>query len=409
MMWKSKKISSRNYKLKAWLRRGPPTQMQKYMEKYHELQRILNTLLVISVISCTAPISILRSCRSRAHYLLHLVWMTFWYGFFISASYWEFTRITLQKVSLDRYLNAVESAIYVIHIASILLLTLQWRNRISHVLEDIVKSDMERGYSLDCNRSRRFIRFQLLLIWTFTCLAISVDFWSKKCDKIRAALSITSFVMPNIISGLSFAQYYVLLREIAWRQEKVTECLERELFLSPLPRKAEIQKFRLQHAELTHFTRLVNRSYQYSILLLFVGCFLNFNLVLFLAYQGVENPGQTDWPNGIYMLLWLAMHMGKVISILYFNQKVLGEHSRCLIVLNEAPNPHNDLQETINHFILQLNTDVRQHVVAGVISLDLKFLTTLLVASADFFIFLLQYDVTYEALAKSVQGNITRT
>lgn len=295
------------------------------MEEYHQLERTLNTLLLISVISCTAPISVLQGCRSRAHYLLHLVWMAMWYGLFNLVSYWEFTRVTLKKVSLDRYLNVVESGIYVVHIASILLLTLQWRNRIPHVLEDIVKSDIERDYSIDCNRSRRFIRFQLLLIWTFTCLAISVDFWSKQCDTIRAILSITSFVMPNIISSLSFAQYYVLLREIAWRQEKVTECLERELYLSPSPRKAEIQKFRLQHAELTHFTRLVNRSYQYSIVLLFVGCFLNFNLVLFLEYQGVENTGLSNWPNGIYMLLWLAMHMGKVLSILYFNQKVLAE------------------------------------------------------------------------------------
>nr|XP_017107866.2 putative gustatory receptor 59f [Drosophila bipectinata] len=408
-MWKPKKISSRNYKLRAWLLKGPPSHIQQYMGKYHQLQRTLNGLLLISVISCTAPISILRGCRSRVHHLLHLIWMASWYGFFALVSYWEFTRITLQKVSLDRYLNAVESGIYIIHIASILLLTLQWRHRISYVLEDIVKSDMERGYSIDSRRSKRFIRFQLLLVWTFTCLAICVDFWSKKCDVHRAILSITSFVMPNIISSLSFVQYYVLLREIAWRQEKVTDYLERELYLLAIPRKAEIQKFRLQHAELTHFTRLVNRNYQYSIVLLFVGCFLNFNLVLFLVYQGVENPALSNWPNGIYMLLWLAMHMGKVLSILYFNQKVLGEHTRCLIVLNGTPNPHIDLQDIFNHFILQLTTDVRQHVAAGIISLDLKFLTTLLVASADFFIFLLQYDVTYEALAKSVQGNITRT
>ncbi|KAH8277724.1 hypothetical protein KR018_004225, partial [Drosophila ironensis] len=379
-----------------------------YHRKLHPMRRILKGLFLISVLAGTAPVSILSSCRSRKHRLLHLAWIVFWYGSFVFASYWEFVLVTLQRVALDRYLNAVESVIYVIHMASILALTCQWRNSIPNVLESIICSDSERGYVVDCRRSRRFIRIQLLLVWAFSCLAFAVDIWSQKCVIFRAFLSISSYVMPNVISNLSFVQYYMLLQEIAWRQRKVTDSLERELCHLLVPRRAQIQKFRMQHAELMYFTRLVNQSYQYSIVLLFMGCFLNFNLVLFLLFQGIDNPGLADEPKWLYMLLWLAMHIGKVVSILFFNQKVLNEQSRCLDMLNGIPNPGTELQETINHFILQLQIDLRQHVVGGVMVLDLKFLTTLLVASADFFIFLLQYDVTYEALAKSVQSNITK-
>ncbi|KAH8401174.1 hypothetical protein KR009_003520, partial [Drosophila setifemur] len=386
----------------------PPTYHQQYVDRFQQLHRILHKLLLVSVLACTAPISSLPNCQTHLHRLLNLVWMILWYGFFILASYWEFQLFTFQKVALDRYLNAIESGIYVIHIASILLLTLQWRNRITKVLKKIIKSDMERGYATDVERSKGFISLQLCLVWIFTCLALVIDIWSNRCVIYKSILSIGSFVLPNIVSSLSFVQYYVLLREVAWRQANLTESLERELFQLLNPRKAQIQKLRLQQAELTHFTRMVNRTYQYSIVLLFVGCFLNFNLVLFLVFQGIENPAMSPLSKWLNMLLWLAMHLGKVFSILYFNQKVLNEQTKCLDLINGIPNPGADLQETFNHFVLQLQTDVRQHVVGGVIILDLKFVTTLLVASADLFIFLLQYDVTYEALTKSLQGNSTK-
>ncbi|XP_017123100.1 putative gustatory receptor 59f [Drosophila elegans] len=408
-MWSAKKLQSKRPKLKAWLRQGPSTFHQQCMERFQQLIKTLYWFLVISVVANTAPITILPGCTNRFYRLLHLCWITVWYGCFTLASYWEFVLITLKRASLDRYLNAIESGIYVIHIFVIMLITLQGRNWIPKVLKDIVRTDLERGYTIDGKRTKKFVALQLFLVWTFTCLAFAMDIWSQKCVIYKSILSINSYVMPNIISGLSFIQYYLLLQGIAWRQRKVTENLERELLQLCHPRKVEVQRYRLQHADLNNFTKLVNRTFQYSIVLLFVGCFLNFNLNLFLVYQGIDNPAIDDWAKWLYMILWLAMHLGKICSILYFNHKIQNEQSKCLTILNGVSCNDSDLQETINHFVLQMRTNVRQHVVGGVIELDLKFLTALLVASANFFIFLLQYDVTYEALSKSMQGNTTKT
>nr|XP_036668942.1 putative gustatory receptor 59f [Drosophila suzukii] len=407
-MWSLKKPLTKRLKLKAWLKEGPSSYHLQYVERFKLLHNALHWLLLISVLANTAPITILPGSPNRFYRLIHLLWMIIWYGNFAMASYVEFVLVTINRVSLDRYLNSIESGVYVIHIFVIMLLTWQWRNSVPKVIQGIVRSDLERGYDIDCQRTKRFIKLQLFLLGIFTCLAVILDVWSKKFVIPRSLLSINSYVLPNIISSLSFIQYYLLLQGIAWRQRKVTENLEREIFHLLNPRKAEIQRFRLHHAELTNFTRLVNRTFQYSIVLLFVGCFLNFNLVLFLVYQGIENPTITDLGKWIYMLLWLAMHLGKVCSILHFNQKIKNEQSKCLTLLSGVSCSGNDLQDTINHFILQMRTNIRQHVVGGVIDLNLKYLTALLVASADFFIFLLQYDVTYEALAKSVQGNITK-
>ncbi|KAH8291056.1 hypothetical protein KR054_008088, partial [Drosophila jambulina] len=380
----------------------------QYVKRYQQLHHNLRWLIIISVLANTAPISVLPGCPNRFYRFLHLCWMILWYGCFAFASYWEFINVTIQRASLDRYLNSIESGVYIIHIFIIMLFTWHWRNWIPKVLKKFIKSDLERGYIIDRKKTRRFVELQLLLVAIFTCLSFFFAFWSQKFVIYKSILNIICYVLPNIISSLSFVQYYLLLQGIAWRQRKLTENLERELFNLINPRRSEIQKFRLHNAELMHFTWLVNRRFQWSIVLLFVGCFLNFNLVLFLVYQKVENPDVSDWSKWFYNLLWLAMHLGKVFSILYFNQKVQNEQSKCLSLVNGVSFTESDLQETLNHCVQQLQTDVRQHVVGGLMVLDLKFLTALLVASADFFIFLLQYDVTYEALSKSVQANVTK-
>lgn len=251
--------------------------------------------------------------------------MILWYGLFVLGSYWEFVLVTTQRVSLDRYLNAIESAIYVVHIFSIMLLTWQCRNWAPKLMTNIVTSDLNRAYTIDCNRTKRFIRLQLFLVGIFACLAIFFNIWTHKFVVYRSILSINSYVMPNIISSISFAQYYLLLQGIAWRQRRLTEGLERELTHLHSPRISEVQKIRMHHANLIDFTKAVNRTFQYSILLLFVGCFLNFNLVVFLVYQGIENPSMADFTKWVCMLLWLAMHVGKVCSILHFNQSIHNE------------------------------------------------------------------------------------
>lgn len=304
---------------------SPSSYHQKYAERYRQLYKNLHWLLVISVLANTAPISILPGCPNRFYRILHLCWMIIWYGCFVLASCCEFFHVTIQRTSLDRYLNAIESGVYVIHIFVIMLFTWHWRNRIPNVFKEFIKSDLERDYIIDRKRSRRFVGLQLFLVGIFTCLAFGIDIWSQKFVIYKSILSIISYVMPNIVSSLSFIQYYLLLQGIAWRQRKVTENLERELFNLINPRRSEVQKFRLQHAQLTHFIRVVNCTFQWSIVLLFVGCFLNFNLVLFLVYQRVENPDTADLAKWFYGLLWLAMHLGKVCSILHFNQKVQDE------------------------------------------------------------------------------------
>ncbi|XP_017475505.1 PREDICTED: putative gustatory receptor 59f [Rhagoletis zephyria] len=69
--------------------------------------------------------------------------------------------------------------------------------------------------------------------------------------------------------------------------------------------------------------------------------------------------------------------------------------------MNEIEGQNSEMEETITHFILQLIINTRTNVVCGVVELNMNFITSLLVGTSTIFIFLLQYDITYEALTQT--------
>uniref|UniRef100_A0A454A0Q0 Gustatory receptor n=1 Tax=Stomoxys calcitrans TaxID=35570 RepID=A0A454A0Q0_STOCA len=61
---------------------------------------------------------------------------------------------------------------------------------------------------------------------------------------------------------------------------------------------------------------------------------------------------------------------------------------------------HNNkpLEPALRHFMLQLMSETRSNVICGMAALNLNFVTSLLVAISTLFIFLVQYDITFDAL-----------
>ncbi|EDW01457.1 GH21447 [Drosophila grimshawi] len=118
----------------------------------------------------------------------------------------------------------------------------------------------------------------------------------------------------------------------------------------------------------------------------------------------IENP---DGATGIwfsYTSLWLLLQIGKMFYILYFNHNVQQEHTSCLALLMKVRTDSDELLETIHHFILQLQTNVRAHVACGLFEMDYKLIPALLMTTASLFIFLLQYDITFKALHSAANG-----
>ncbi|XP_068144168.1 putative gustatory receptor 59f [Drosophila tropicalis] len=292
-----------------------------------------------------------------------------------------------------------------------MFLAWQWRQRIQTVFTAIAEFDLEMGYVENCERSKHFVQLQLWLVGILGVSAFVIDFGYHKWNLCKWLLSISTYVLPNVISSVSFVQYYVLLQGIAWRLRKINQFLQQE-FLSCesncKPRRPIVQKLRGQQAQLIRFTKAVNRVYEVSILFVYVGSFINFNLNLFLAYKTIDRPETSGWFWWTYMILWLGMHMGKMFSILFFNHLVQLEQSNCLALMTKVRlSDGHHLIESCKHFVLQLQTRIRENVVCGVIQLDLQFITTLTMATTNVFIFLLQYDITFEALSKP--ANDTKT
>ncbi|XP_018784729.1 PREDICTED: putative gustatory receptor 59f [Bactrocera latifrons] len=92
------------------------------------------------------------------------------------------------------------------------------------------------------------------------------------------------------------------------------------------------------------------------------------------------------------------MHIAKMFLILYYNQSIQNQNSNTILIMNEIGGQNTEMEDTVTHFVLQLTINTRTNVVCGVAELNLKFITTLITAMSTVFIFLLQYDITYEAL-----------
>ncbi|XP_032591563.1 putative gustatory receptor 59f [Drosophila grimshawi] len=282
--------------------------------------------------------------------------------------------------------------------------SLSWKHKIEEVFDTIGQFDLASGYIVERWHIRRFVCYQLMFVLIFTGCSVPITFLSSNGSFLRFLTNTSSYVLPNILSGISFVLYYTLLQGIYLRLHCLVESLEVEVKRGPLIRRAAIQQLRWQHIRLLHFTKVVNQTFEVSVLLIYVSSLINFNTNLFLIYKTIENP---DGATGIwfsYTSLWLLLQIGKMFYILYFNHNVQQEHTSCLALLMKVRTDSDELLETIHHFILQLQTNVRAHVACGLFEMDYKLIPALLMTTASLFIFLLQYDITFKALHSAANG-----
>ncbi|XP_067632474.1 putative gustatory receptor 59f isoform X2 [Eurosta solidaginis] len=75
--------------------------------------------------------------------------------------------------------------------------------------------------------------------------------------------------------------------------------------------------------------------------------------------------------------------------------------SNAMLLMNEIKAQNAEMEESVTHFTMQLAINTRSNVVCGVAVLDMSFVTSILVGVTTLFIFLLQYDITYDALMQT--------
>ncbi|XP_034479929.1 putative gustatory receptor 59f [Drosophila innubila] len=371
-----------------------------------QLRDEMQLMLLICVLSGGAPIAVFPRFRGKFFNAVQHFWLIALYAWLCSAAYWELMHSSIKLNELEHKFYCIEALTYLIHVPCIMILSMRWKHGIAAVIDRIAQFDLTSGYMVKSGSISRNISYHLLAILIFTVCYIPIDFCYCQYQVWKTFFDLSTYLLPNILSGISFIPYFILLQGICRRLHCLTESLKVELRRGLFMQRSVIQQLRLQHLNLLHFTKAVNQTFGVSVLCVIVSSFFNVNTNLFLAYKNMESPNVEDWAWWMDILLWLLIHLYRMYIILYFNHGVQQEQVNCLNLLIKVQTDSEALIESVNHFTLQLQANVRAYVACGLIVLDYKFITTLLMAITNVFIFLLQYEITYQALSTANETKI---
>ncbi|XP_039958051.1 putative gustatory receptor 59f [Bactrocera neohumeralis] len=335
--------------------------------------------------------------------ILHIVWCIIIYASLIVAIYSEFTKINIYLPTIHKPLYFGEYLIYILHIFLIITSSYWSRHKCRRLLHNIAEFD----YTLvnferlpNYERLTYFLKAHVALVIFFVFWTASLNYFYSNGIFLNYIRSLVVYLLPNLILSISLIQYYTLLYAIAQRSRRLNEILLAKLSQKNSPGflNERLQRIRLLYSALQVFTKDVNNSFAFSVVLVYIGSFTNLAVNIFLIYKYVDEWNTSALPAVFYSLVWTIMHIAKMLLILYYNQSIQNQNSNTIFIMNEIGGQNTEMEDTVTHFVLQLIINTRTNVVCGVAELNLKFITTLLTAMSTVFIFLLQYDITYEAL-----------
>ncbi|KAL9914361.1 gustatory receptor 59f [Glossina fuscipes fuscipes] len=99
-----------------------------------------------------------------------------------------------------------------------------------------------------------------------------------------------------------------------------------------------------------------------------------------------------------YAIVEICVQFARVSLLLHYNQGVQNQKRRAVVLFTSFRHINERLEPTIGRFITQLSADPRNHIICGIIPLKMNVMMAMFVMVSTLFIFLVQYDITYEAL-----------
>ncbi|XP_011190932.3 putative gustatory receptor 59f [Zeugodacus cucurbitae] len=384
-----------------------------------QLYRAVRYFLLLSEIFVSLPYDAHRHLPTDNNHkpgwlILHIAWGIFIYASLLVAIHSEYTQSNIDLPTIQKPLYFGEYLIYIVHIFHIIFSSYWARQKCRQFLRTIAEFDHTLVYfgrqpkyqGLTC-----FLKAHVFLVVLFVFFTASVDYFYSNRILLNYSRSLTVYLLPNLILSISLIQYYALLYAISQRSRRLNEILHAELTQKNIPRilNETLQRVRLLYSAIQVFTKEVNKTFSFTVILIYVGSFTNLSVNIFLIYKYVDDEDSPPFSWIFYSIVWTCMHIAKMFLILYYNNGIQRQNNNTVLIINEIGGQNTDMEDTITHFVLQLIINTRTNVVCGVAELNLNFITTLLTAMSTVFIFLLQYDITYEALMLTHNsGNLKR-
>lgn len=395
-------------------------------------------LVLVNQMFCAAPIN-LRSIEPKCFDSIvsagHLI-----YGFIICGTVCFATY--LQHKHFDASIGFLTSVLYmgeyIIGTFNLLLIIVgcQYQKRFYKIFfTRLINVDINLqkcGVQPNLETTRIYLKRSLILYGIFLFAVILVDFLYNDMKVDSFARSSTVYTVPNIVSILALTQYSSVLHFIRDKFRTINEVIVRlitnrsfndltinhklniisvlSLHTGQNGSARVLTILRKQHSELTRLVELLNTCFGLLIVLTLIAAYIILSIQFYAFYRMTEGFDENDIWLTLYTCLWVLLHGGKVLLILYPNNDISDEREktgRLLYQLDFSDEKSANNVKTIRvlkTFANQLLHESAPPNALRVIHLDLTLVGTMLGVLTTYLIILIQFDASAREPSKGQQN-----
>ncbi|XP_059612729.1 putative gustatory receptor 59f [Phlebotomus argentipes] len=385
----------------------------------------VSLLLLICQIFCAAPVNIdfytkrVAQVKSFAQFggfygflkfFIHSIWSFTVLGCIITSTYY-------QNMEFDHDMEVIQKALYMgeyvfgtINVI-IIILGCQWqRSQYGYHLKCIVDLTMRLqrfGFTPRFEETKIFFRRWLLIFGVFFLIVGFIDLLYNQLVAKSFFRSSTVYTIPNVISCMAILQLVGILFIHRSMLRHINDHLMDLDGISPVTPSSvifvqeaieTIESLRKVHRDLARTAEMAIRNFSILILTTLTACFLILSIQLFALYQMFENYARTNFFLLTYTVLWIFLHGGKIVMIVYFSCSFTREKHRTGQVLYHMEIRRqfqsDSLQNTVSKFSMQIIHEPKNLSACGIIDLDLSLLNTIVGSLTTYLVILIQFDVS---------------
>lgn len=295
--------------------------------------------------------------------------------------------------------------------------------RLVNVDLKLQKCGVQHSYS----STKTYLKRTMILYSVFLICVIVVDFLYNKLQGNNFLRSSTVYTIPNVVSTLALTQYAMVLHFIRDKLRMINEelkrfasgsfCNEREIQdgkLSIIPVLAKrhgfadkeevLKNLRRQHAELARLVELLNKCFGLLIVTTLVAAYIILSIQFYAFYKIAEGFDESnDWLT-IYTILWVFLHGGKVLLVLYPMNDVTDEQKKTGNLLHEIDFEDRRFKTQVKLFAQQLILEAATPPNAmRLFHLDMTIVATMVGVLTTYLIILIQFDASSREQTKLMQ------
>lgn len=236
-----------------------------------------------------------------------------------------------------------------------------------HILQTICERQ-KCGVQPNYHTTKIYLKRSMVTYTIFFVCVIMIDFMYNQMNADSFIRSSTVYTIPNIISTLALTQFATVLHcirdkfrtiNLVLKQLQSNSFTEHQLInnklnifvVLPVSRGRNSSErilniLRKQHGELSRLTELLNKCFGLLIILTLIAAYVILSIQFYAFYKMKEGFKESDIWLTLYTILWVILHSGKFLLILYPINNVSDEKKRAGSLLYQMD--YNKMNATVS-------------------------------------------------------------